>query len=79
MINTMKSGDKLLIALLVLGLLMMGQIMKENVISIRLAALSSSAKPKVDVDKVKAKLQQAGLKPYEAKYWKMIDVQPQKN
>lgn len=79
MINTMKSGDKLLIALLVLGLLMMGQIMKENVISIHLAALSGSAKPKVDVDKVKTQLHQAGLKPYEAKYWKMIDVQPQKN
>lgn len=75
----MRSGDKLLIALLVLSVLMMGQIMKENVISIRLAALSNSAKPKVDVDKVKAKLQQAGLKPYEAKYWKTIDVQPQKN
>lgn len=79
MINTIKSGDKLLITLLVLGLLMMGQIMKENVVSIRLAALSGGAKPRVDVDKVKAMLQQAGLKPYEAKYWKAIDVQPQRN
>ena len=75
----MKSGDKLLIVLLVLSVLMMGQIMKENVISIRLAALSNSAKPKVDVDKVKAQLHQAGLKLYEAKYWGIPGVQPQKD
>lgn len=75
----MKSGDKLLIALLVLSVLMMGQIMKENVISIRMAALPNSAKSKADVDKIKAQLHQAGLKPYEAQYWKMIDVQSQKN
>ncbi|HLF18431.1 MAG TPA: hypothetical protein VI749_06000 [Candidatus Omnitrophota bacterium] len=76
----MKSGDKLLIILLVLSVLMMGHIMKENVISIRSAALSTSAgKSKVDVDKVKAQLQQAGLKLYEAQYWKMIGVQPQKD
>ncbi len=75
MINTMKSSDKLLIVLLVLCVLMMGQIMKENVISIRLAAL----KPRVDVAKVKTKLQQAGLKLYEAKYWGIPGVQPQKD
>ncbi|MBI3616686.1 MAG: hypothetical protein HY210_00450 [Candidatus Omnitrophica bacterium] len=53
--------------------------MNENINSIRLAALSGSAKPKVDVDKVKAKLRQAGLTPYEAKYWKIIDARPQKD
>lgn len=79
MINTMKSSDKLLIALLVLNVLMMGQIMKENVVSIRLAALSGGAKPRVDVEKVKALLQQAGLKPYEAKYWEVANGQPQKD
>lgn len=79
MINTIKSGDKLLIVLLVLCVLMMGQIMKENMISIRMAALSNGAKPKVDVAKVKTKLQQAGLKPYEAKYWGIPGVQPQKD
>lgn len=79
MINTMKSGDKLLIFLLVLCVLMMGQIMKENVISIRMAARSNGAKPKVDVAKVKAQLQQARLKPYEAKYWGIPGVQPQKD
>ena len=79
MINiTTKSGDKLLIILLVLSVLMTGQIMKENVISIRLAALSAE-KLKVDVEKVKAQLQQAGLKLYEAKYWEVINVQPQKD
>ena len=77
---TAKSGDKLLIILLVLSVLMMGHIMKENVISIRSAALSTSAgKSKVDVDKVKAQLQQAGLKPYEAKYWEMMGGQPPKD
>ena len=75
----MKSGDKLLIILLVLSVLMMGQIMRENVISIRMAARSNSAKPKVDADKVKAQLQQAGLKPYEAKYWEIPGAQPQKD
>jgi hypothetical protein len=76
----MKSGDKFLIALLVLSVLMMGQIMKVNVISVRLAALSNGAeRPKVDVDKVKAQLQQAGLKLYEAKYWEIINAQPQKD
>ncbi|OGX38093.1 MAG: hypothetical protein A3C36_02660 [Omnitrophica WOR_2 bacterium RIFCSPHIGHO2_02_FULL_52_10] len=76
---TAKSGDKLLIILLALSVLMLGQIMKENVISIRRAAQSGSAKPRVDVDKVKAQLQQAGLKPYEAKYWEMMGGQPPKD
>lgn len=78
MIKTVKSGDKLLIILLALCVLMMGQVMKENVISIRLASLSSG-RPKVDVAKVKAQLQQAGLKLYEAKYWETINVQQQKD
>lgn len=76
---TIKSSDKILAVLLLLSVLMVGQIMNENINSIRLAALSGSAKPKVDVDKVKAKLRQAGLTPYEAKYWKIIDARPQKD
>ncbi|HBO97504.1 MAG TPA: hypothetical protein DE315_02035 [Candidatus Omnitrophica bacterium] len=79
MTNTTKSGDKLLIVLLVLIVLMMGQIMKENVASIRMAVLANGAKPKVDVDKVKAQLRQAGLKPYEAQYWGIPGAQPQKD
>ncbi len=79
MINTMKSGDKLLIILLVLSVLMMGQVMKENVISIRMTDRSNGAKPKVDVNKVKAQIQQTGLMPYEAKYWGIPGIQAQKD
>lgn len=71
----MKSGDKFFIIFLVLSVLMLGQIMRENVISSRLAALGA----RVDVAKVKAQLQQAGLKPYEAKYWTIPGVRPRKD
>jgi len=54
--------------------------MKENIISVHWAALSNSVeRPKVDVEKVKAQLQKAGLKLYEAKYWEMTGTQPQKD
>lgn len=60
--------DRAFIVLLFICSAMVAGIVTEN---IRSASLTVS--PKVDVKKVRAGIERAGLLPYEAKYWKVIN------
>ena len=66
----MKKQDVLLIIMLAASSLLILGIMGENIHS---AVLIKAPVAKIDVAKEKARIKNADLIPYEAKYWKVLD------
>jgi len=66
----MQKQDKIFLASLGVTALLLVGIMAEN---IRSVLLPPGTADKIDVTKVKAAITQAGIIPYGAKYWKVIE------